>query len=144
MFTDPSFRTCPLWILGIWVQVPLGFSGSSGSKESACKAGDSSSIPGLGRSPGEGNGKPLQYCCLGNSMDREAWRATVHGVAKTQDMTEWLTHFTHTSSGTISFWSSLAMYLVIAILLKKAFLIVWIMKSLHHILLTTTWFLLYI
>ena len=41
-------------------------------------------IPGLGRSPGEGNGYPLQYSCLGNSMDRGAWRATVHGVEKSQ------------------------------------------------------------
>ena len=47
-------------------------------------AGDIDSIPGSGRSPGEGNGKPLQYSCLGNPMDREAWWATVHGVAKGQ------------------------------------------------------------
>ena len=50
-------------------------------KEAACHAGDLGSIPGLGRSPGEGNGNPLQYSCLENSMDREAWQATVHGVA---------------------------------------------------------------
>ena len=66
------------------MQVPLGLPGSSGSKESACKAGDSSLIPGSGRSPGEGNGEPLQYSCLGNPMDREAWWATVHGVAKSR------------------------------------------------------------
>ena len=53
-------------------------------KESACQAGDAGSIPGLGRSPGEGNGNLLQYSCLGNAMDRGAWRATVHGVAKDQ------------------------------------------------------------
>ena len=47
-------------------------------------SGDTGSIPGLGRSPGEGNGNPLQYSCLENSMDREAWRATVHGAAKNQ------------------------------------------------------------
>ena len=47
-------------------------------------AGDSDSIPGSGRSPGEGNGNPLQYFCLENSMDRGAWRATVHGVSKSQ------------------------------------------------------------
>ena len=46
------------------------------------------SIPGLGRSPGEGNGNPLQYSCLENSMDRGTWRATVHGVEKDSDMTE--------------------------------------------------------
>ena len=46
------------------------------------KETDLSSVPGLGRSPGEGNGNPLQYSCLGNPMDRGAWQATVHGVAK--------------------------------------------------------------
>ena len=45
---------------------------------------DIGSIPGWGRSPGEGNGNPLQYSCLEKSMDREAWQATVHGIAKTQ------------------------------------------------------------
>ena len=54
----------------------------SDSKESARNAGDPGSIPGSGRSPGEGNGNPLQYSCLENPMDREAWQATVHGVAK--------------------------------------------------------------
>ena len=61
----------------------IGCSGSYG-KESACNAGDPSSIPWSRRSPGEGNGKPLQYSCLENSMDRGAWQATVHGVAKSQ------------------------------------------------------------
>ena len=51
-------------------------------KESTCNAGDLASIPGLGRSPGEGNGYPLQYSCLENSKDGGAWRAAVHGVAK--------------------------------------------------------------
>ena len=50
-------------------------------KEFAYNAGDLGSIPGSGRSPGEGNGNPLQYSCLENSMDREAWWATVHGIA---------------------------------------------------------------
>ena len=54
----------------------------SHSKESAHNAGDPGSIPGLGRSPGEGNGNPLQYSCLGNPMDRGIWQATFHGVAK--------------------------------------------------------------
>ena len=62
----------------------MGFPCSSVSKESACSAGDPGSIPGLGRSPGEGNGNPLQYPCLENLMDRGAWRAAVHGVAKSQ------------------------------------------------------------
>ena len=52
------------------------------SKESPAKAGNSSLIPGLGRSPGEGNGNPFQYSCLKNPMNRGAWRATVRGVTK--------------------------------------------------------------
>ena len=56
----------------------------SDSKESACNSGDSGVIPGLGRSPGEENGNALQYSCLENSMDKEAWRATVHRVIKSQ------------------------------------------------------------
>ena len=52
------------------------------SKESACNAGNVGLIPGLGRSPGEGSGNPLQYSCLGNPMDREACWAPVHGVVK--------------------------------------------------------------
>ena len=51
-------------------------------KESACNEGDVDSIPGSGRSPGEGNGSPLQYSCLGNPMNREVWPATVHSIAK--------------------------------------------------------------
>ena len=55
------------------------------SRESACNAGDVTSIPGSGRSHGEGNGNPLQYSCLENPMDRRAWQATVHEVAKESD-----------------------------------------------------------
>jgi len=58
--------------------------GGLDGKVSACNAGDLGLIPGLGRSPGEGNGNPLQYSCLENSMDGGAWWATVHGVAKSQ------------------------------------------------------------
>ena len=61
-----------------------GFPGGSNGKASACSAGDLGSIPGLGRSPGEGNGNPLQYSCLENPMDRGAWRPTVQGVSKSQ------------------------------------------------------------
>ena len=61
-----------------------GFPGGSDGKESACNAGDQSLIPGSGRSPGEGNGNPLQCACLGNPKDRRAWWATVDGVTKTQ------------------------------------------------------------
>ena len=67
----------------------ISFPGGLDSKESACNSGHLSSIPGLGRSPGEGNGYPLQYSCLENSMDRGAWQVTVHGVAES-DMTEQL------------------------------------------------------
>ena len=56
------------------------FPGGSDGKESARNAGDLSSIPGSGRSPGVGNGNPLQYYCLENPKDRGAWQATVHGV----------------------------------------------------------------
>ena len=65
----------------------LGFPDDSGGKESACNAGDLGSSPGSGRSPGERNGNLLQYSCLENPMDRRAWRATVHGVAKEPDTT---------------------------------------------------------
>ena len=66
-------------------------------KNPPANAGDSSLISGSGRSPGGGNGNPLQYSCLGNPMDRGAWRATVHGVAKS-----WTRLSTHTYSGTFS------------------------------------------
>ena len=62
----------------------MGFPGGSDGKESACNAGDTGLIPGSGISPGEGNGNPLQYSCLENSMDRGSWWATVPGVAKSQ------------------------------------------------------------
>ena len=56
--------------------------GGSDSKESACNAGDLGSVPESGRSPAEGNGYPLQYSCLENSMDRGTWQATVYEVPK--------------------------------------------------------------
>ena len=65
------------------------------AKESTCKAGDTGNtvlIPGSGRSPGEGDGNPLQYSCLENPIYREAWWATVHGVAKESDTTEATEH----------------------------------------------------
>ena len=68
--------TCP--------QTHMGCPGGSDGEASACDAGDLASIPGPGRSPGEGNGNPLQCSCLESSMDRGAWWATVRGVAKSQ------------------------------------------------------------
>ena len=68
-----------------------GFPGGPVGKESACQC----RRRGSGRSPGEANGNPLQYSCLGNSTDREAWRATVHGVAKSRT---WLSDYTTTTT----------------------------------------------
>ena len=65
----------------------MGFSGVSYNKESTCNVGDLALNPGLGRSLGKGSGNPLQYPCLENPMNREAWQATVHGVTKESDRT---------------------------------------------------------
>ena len=59
-----------------------GFPGGSDSKQFACNVADPGSVPGSGRSPGEGTGSPLQYSCLENPMDGVAWRARVHGVTE--------------------------------------------------------------
>ena len=77
---------CPVLQLFVLIQsdgFPSGSDGKDG-KESACNVGDLGSIPGSGISPREGNGYLLQYSCLEYSTDREAWRATVHGVTKGQ------------------------------------------------------------
>ena len=66
------------------VNMDAGFPGGSEVKASACNAGDLGSIPGLGRFPGEGNGNPLLYSCLENSMDKGVWWAIAHGVTKCQ------------------------------------------------------------
>ena len=63
------------------------FLGGSGIKNPHANAGDPGLVPQSGKSPGEGNGKPLQYFCLGNPKDREAWQATIHGVTKESDRT---------------------------------------------------------
>ena len=75
--------------------LPHCFPGGSEIKASACNVGDLGSIPGLGRSPGGGNGNPLQYSCLENPMDGGTWWATVHGVAKSRIQ---LNDFTSSSS----------------------------------------------
>ena len=74
----------------ICIECIRGFPGGSDGKESACNVGDSGLIPGLGKSPGEGNRNPLQCSCLENPMDSGAWQATVHGVARSQH--DWTTN----------------------------------------------------
>ena len=66
----------------LFIQFLLGFPGGSEVNTSACNAEDLDSIPGSGRSPGEGNGNPLQYSCIENPMDREAWWATVQSISQ--------------------------------------------------------------
>ena len=66
------------------LELLLVFPGGSDGKESTCNAGDTGSIPGSGRSPGEVNGNPLLCSCLENSMDRRAWRVTAHGITKSR------------------------------------------------------------
>ena len=77
-----SHNIRPAHVSGEHYGLKGGFPGGSEGRESACNAGDLGLIPGLGRSPGEGNGNPIQFFCQGNPTDRGAWRATVHGVAK--------------------------------------------------------------
>ena len=77
-----------LWVAKSWTQLSFTFTwdfpGGSNGKVSAYNAGDPRSIPGSGRSPGEGNANPLQYSCLENPIDRGVWRATVHVVTESQ------------------------------------------------------------
>ena len=89
------FKAPPAWDIKeeMFERLDIGNGLPSGSddKESACNAGDPGLTPRSGRSPGEGNGNPLQYCCLENPMDRGAWWATVHGVAKSQtQLSNWV------------------------------------------------------
>ena len=81
-----SFEDC--WS-DIWYSIlSWDFPGGTVVKNLLANAGDTGSIPESGRSPGEGNGDPLQYSCLENPRDREAWQATIHGVVKQLDTTE--------------------------------------------------------
>ena len=78
----------------------MSFPGGSEVKASACNTGDPGSIPGLGRSLGEGNGNLLQYSCLENPMDRGAWSATVHGFAKSRTrLSDFTSLHAHCSTG---------------------------------------------
>ena len=91
--TLSSFHSYELdysWCWEFWYSQSIrGFPGGSDGKESASNVGDLGSIPGSGRPRGEGNGNPLQYSCLENSMDRGAWRAIVHGDTESQT---WLSY----------------------------------------------------
>ena len=78
----PSVSSLDIGIKAHSNDLILGFLGGSDSKESFYSAGDPGSIHGWGRSPGEGHGKPLQYSCLENPMDRRTWWATVHEVSE--------------------------------------------------------------
>ena len=90
---EKAHASTPAWALptvfilehlhALWVLL-RGFPGGSDGKETDCSAGDPGSVSGLKRSPGGGNGNPLQYSCLENSMDRVSWQATVHGVTTSQ------------------------------------------------------------
>ena len=82
-----------------------GFPGGSEVKASASNAGDQGSVPGSGRSPGEGNGNPLQYSCLENPMDGEAWWAAVHGVTKSRTRLSDFTYLLMAHMG-LPIWSS--------------------------------------
>ena len=81
---SPESPKLYIYITDRYIDTYMGFTGGSVGKESACSRGDLGMIPGLGRSSGRGNDNPLQCSCLENPMDRGAWQATVHGVAKNQ------------------------------------------------------------
>ena len=85
----------------------MGFPCGSAGKESACNAGDLGLIPGLGRSPGEGNGNPLQYSCLGNPMDRGAWQPTVPRITKESNMTKQLIYTIGNTFPMTSCWEAM-------------------------------------
>ena len=91
---EHSWLERPAIILVCLFSITTSFPGGLDSKESACSVGDPGSIAGSGRSPGEGNGNPLQYSCLENPMDGGAWQATVHRVTKSQTQ---LSNFTSLS-----------------------------------------------
>ena len=93
--------------------LPLGFLDGAGVKNLPANARDAGSIPGLGGSPGEGNGNSLQYSCLENSMDRGGWWATVHGVAKSRIRTEHVAFATNVIRCFLNiYWSKCDSFLV--------------------------------
>ena len=107
-FTGAHLPPLPHWLLLLGSQTALGFSGGLDGKESACSAGDMGLITRLGISLGEGNGYPLRYSCLENSMDRGTWRVTVSEVTKSQThLCNWHFHF----QTIIPTWLCKALYL---------------------------------
>ena len=119
-----------------------GFPVGSEGKASACNPGNPGLIPGLGRSPGEGNGNPLQYSCLENSMDGEAWWATVRGVAKSQTWLSDFTHYiyihTHTRIYKIAILTGMRWYLI-KVLIALPWWLVTLSIFYIHIYLLATW-----
>ena len=99
-----GLRNIFFWlVIHFWLLLSLiwGFPGSSGVKNPPANEGDTGSIPGWGRSPRKGNGNPLQYSCLENSMDRGAWWATAHGVTQSQT---WLKQLGTLGAHTFTKW----------------------------------------
>ena len=88
---NQSQNTMSSTILFIFPEQGNLFPGGSEGQESACNAGDLGSTPRSGRSPGEGNGNPLQYSCLEYPMDRVAWQTTAHGITKSQTRLSYFT-----------------------------------------------------
>ena len=104
-----KLRNTRVWMKGLWwiTKGSLGFPGGTSGKEPTCQCRrlrGAGFIPGSGRSSGEGHGNPLQYSCLENSVDREAWRAIVHRVAKSRTWLRWLS--THADTFILSFLGS--------------------------------------
>ena len=100
---DHEFLPVQEWHANSWSVPYFRLSCSSNREESGCDAGDQGLIPGVGRSSGERNGNPLQYSCLENPMDRGAWRATAHGVAKSWT---WLSTQLLLLLCTVFYWAS--------------------------------------
>ena len=86
-FSSPLIMSCFIYYFTSCPSYIMSFPGGSVVKNLPANAGDAGSIPQSGRSPGEGNGNPLQYSSLGNPIDRGAWQASVYGVAKESDTT---------------------------------------------------------
>ena len=114
------------WLFGFLAT--RGFPGGSEDKASACNAGDRGSIPGLGRSPGEGNGNPLQYSCLENPIDRGAWRATVHWVAESRTR---LSDFTFTFGNSYTVFTEYLSWYFPLILNRSEALLQFLEKIIH-------------